>query len=78
MPGREFGWLRAAYSGRTVGTWLALDASPLIAVRVLHSSPAQVSALSAAGLASDPPIGPVQRPGDPVAPKSPGVTRPVS
>ncbi|MEU4095740.1 MFS transporter [Streptomyces sp. NPDC026673] len=49
--GREFGWLWAAYAASTMGTWFALDAFPLIAVRVLHSSPAQVSLLSAAGLA---------------------------
>ncbi|MYX33774.1 MFS transporter [Streptomyces sp. SID8377] len=33
------------------GTWFALDAFPLIAIRLLDSSPAQVSLLSAAGLA---------------------------
>ncbi|WP_329131201.1 MFS transporter [Streptomyces sp. NBC_01476] len=50
--GREFGWLWAAFAASTAGTWLALDAFPLIAVLVLHSSAAQVSALSAAGLAA--------------------------
>jgi MFS family permease len=49
--GREFGWLWGAYGASTVGTWLALDAFPLIAILVLHSSTAQVSALSAVGLA---------------------------
>ncbi|AHH94503.1 MFS transporter [Kutzneria albida] len=49
--GRDFGWLWAAYAASAVGTWLALDAFPLIAILVLHSSPAQVSLLSAAGLA---------------------------
>jgi MFS family permease len=49
--GREFGWLWAAYAASTVGTWLAFDAFPLIAILVLHSSTAQVSVLSAAGLA---------------------------
>lgn len=49
--GRDFGWLWGAYAVSTVGTWLALDAFPLIAVLVLHSSEAQVSALAAASLA---------------------------
>ncbi|MEV6796202.1 MFS transporter [Streptomyces sp. NPDC051320] len=49
--GRDFGWLWAAFAASTVGTWLALDALPLIAVLVLHSSAMQVSVLSAAGLA---------------------------
>jgi MFS family permease len=49
--GRDFRWLWAAYATSTVGTWLALDAFPLIAVLVLHSTTAQVSFLSAAGLA---------------------------
>ena len=49
--GRQFGWLWAAYSVSTLGTWLAFDAFPLIAVLVLHAGPAQVSALAAAGLA---------------------------
>jgi MFS family permease len=34
-----------------LGTWLAFDAFPLIAVLVLHSGPVAVSALAAAGLA---------------------------
>jgi MFS family permease len=50
-PGRQFGWLWAAYGVSTIGTWLAFDAFPLIAIRVLHSGPAAVSALAAAGLA---------------------------
>jgi MFS family permease len=49
--GRQFGWLWAAYSVSTVGTWLAFDAFPLIAILVLHAGPAEVSALAAAGLA---------------------------
>lgn len=49
--GREFGCLWAAYAASTVGTWLALDSFPLIAILVLHSGPMQVSLLSAAGLA---------------------------
>jgi len=49
--GREFGWLWTAYAVSTLGTWLAFDAFPLIAVLVLHAGPAEVSALAAAGLA---------------------------
>ncbi|MFG2300367.1 MFS transporter [Actinacidiphila glaucinigra] len=49
--GREFGWLWTAYATSMAGTWFALDAFPLIAIRLLDSSPAQVSLLSAAGLA---------------------------
>ena len=41
----------AAYAVSTAGTWLALDAFPLIAVLVLHAGPAEVSLLAAAGLA---------------------------
>jgi MFS family permease len=50
-PGRQFGWLWGAYAVSTFGTWLAFDAFPLIAILVLHSGPAQVSLLAAAGLA---------------------------
>ncbi|GAA2094755.1 MFS transporter [Streptomyces albiaxialis] len=49
--GRGFGWLWAAYAVSTLGTYLALDAFPLIAVLVLDAGPAQVSLLAAAGLA---------------------------
>lgn len=49
--GRRFGWLWAAYTVSTLGTWLAFDAFPLIAILVLHAGPGQVSALAAAGLA---------------------------
>jgi MFS family permease len=49
--GRRFGWLWAAYTVSALGTWLAFDAFPLIAVLVLHAGSAQVSALAAAGLA---------------------------
>ncbi|MFK0174767.1 MFS transporter [Streptomyces xanthochromogenes] len=49
--GRQFGWLWAAYGVSTVGTMLAFDAFPLIAILVLHAGPAAVSALAAAGLA---------------------------
>jgi MFS family permease len=49
--GRRFGWLWAAYAVSTMGTWLAFDAFPLIAILVLDAGPAEVSALAAAGLA---------------------------
>ncbi|MFG2057572.1 MFS transporter [Micromonospora sp. NPDC048930] len=49
--GRRFGWLWAAYTVSTVGSWLAFDAFPLIAVVVLHAGPTEVSVLAAAGLA---------------------------
>jgi Major Facilitator Superfamily len=50
--GRQFGWLWRAYAVSTLGTWLAFGAFPLIAIRVLHCGPGEVSALAAAGLAA--------------------------
>lgn len=50
VVGGDFGRLWAAYAASTVGTWFAFDAFPLVAILVLHSSPAEVSLLSAAGL----------------------------
>lgn len=47
--GRQFGWLWAAYAVSAYGSGLALGALPLIAVLVLHASPAHVSALAAVG-----------------------------
>src|SRR4051812_46006815 len=47
--GRQFGWLWAAYAVSAYGSGLGFGALPLIAVLVLDSSPAQVSALSAVG-----------------------------
>lgn len=47
--GRQFGWLWAAFSVSTFGTWLAFDAFALIAIIVLHSGPTAVSGLAAAG-----------------------------
>jgi MFS family permease len=47
--GREFGWLWAAYAVSAYGSGLGFGAFPLIAVLVLHSSAAEVSALSAVG-----------------------------
>jgi MFS family permease len=49
--GRQFGWLWAAYAVSTLGTWLAFDAFPLIAILVLHVGSTEVSVLAAAGLA---------------------------
>ncbi|MFF7356621.1 MFS transporter [Streptomyces filipinensis] len=49
--GRQFGWLWAAYSVSTLGTWLAFDAFALIAVLVLHAGSAQVALLAATGTA---------------------------
>ncbi|MEU4564772.1 MFS transporter [Actinoplanes sp. NPDC023936] len=49
--GRGFGWLWAAYAVSTLGTWLAFDAFPLIAILALDAGPARVSLLAAAGLA---------------------------
>lgn len=46
---RDFRWLWGAYAVSAVGTWLAFDAFPLIAVLVLHAHPAQVSLLAAVG-----------------------------
>lgn len=49
--GRQFDLLWAAYAVSTIGTWLAFDAFPLIAILVLHAGPTEVSMLAAAGLA---------------------------
>jgi MFS family permease len=49
--GRRFGWLWGAYAVSTFGTFLAFNAFPLIAIRVLHTGPTGVSVLAAAGLA---------------------------
>ncbi len=50
--GRQFGWLYTAYAVSAYGSWLGFGAFPLIAIRVLHAGPAEVSALAAAGLAA--------------------------
>jgi MFS family permease len=47
--GLQFGWLWTAYAVSAYGSGLGFGAFPLIAVLVLHASPAQVSALSAVG-----------------------------
>ena len=50
--GRRFGWLWAAYAVSAYGSGLGFGALPLIAVLVVHASPAQVSALAAVGPAA--------------------------
>ncbi|MFE3202045.1 MFS transporter [Embleya sp. NPDC059237] len=47
--GRGFGWLWGAYAVSAYGTAFGFGAFPLIAVLVLHSGPAQVAVLAAAG-----------------------------
>lgn len=47
--GRRFGWLWTSYAVSTLGTWLAFDAFPLIAILVLHAGTTAVSALAAVG-----------------------------
>jgi MFS family permease len=47
--GRQFGWLWTAYAVSAYGSGLGFGAFPLIAVLVLHASPAEVSGLSAVG-----------------------------
>ncbi len=49
--GRQFGWLWAAYTVSTFGTWVAFDALAVIAILVLHAGPTAVSVLAAVGLA---------------------------
>jgi MFS family permease len=48
---KRFRWLWTAFAVSTLGSWLAFDAFPLIAILVLHARPAEVSLLAAAGLA---------------------------
>jgi MFS family permease len=50
--GQDFGWLWSASTVSSLGSSFALGAFSLIAVRVLHASAAQVSALPAAGIAA--------------------------
>ncbi|TGA95491.1 MFS transporter [Streptomyces palmae] len=47
--GRRFGWLWASYAVSAYGSGLGFGALPLLAVLVVHASPAEVSALSAVG-----------------------------
>ncbi|HEV2375612.1 MAG TPA: MFS transporter [Streptosporangiaceae bacterium] len=48
--GRDFGWLWAAYAVSAYGSGLGFGAFGIIAISVLHASPAGVSALPAASL----------------------------
>ncbi len=50
--GRQFGWLWAAFAVSAYGTGFGFGAFAVIAIRVLHTGAAEVSALSAAGLAA--------------------------
>jgi MFS family permease len=50
--GRDFGWLWAAFSVSALGTWLAFDAFPLVAILALHARPIEVSLLASVGLAA--------------------------
>jgi MFS family permease len=49
--GRRFGWLWAAYGVSTLGTWLAFDAFPLVAILALHVGATEVAVLAGTGLA---------------------------
>ncbi len=48
----QFRWLWGAFAVSTVGTWVAFDAFPIVAILALHAQPFQVSLLAAAGLAA--------------------------
>ncbi|MCX5388681.1 MFS transporter [Streptomyces sp. NBC_00094] len=50
-PGRDFGWLWAAYGASALGTGLAFGAFPLLAITVLHEGAAEVAALASLGAA---------------------------
>lgn len=50
--GRQFARMWTAYAISSFGTSLAFGAFPIIAILVLHSDPAEVSALAAVGLAA--------------------------
>ncbi|MFE1903890.1 MFS transporter [Streptomyces gardneri] len=50
-PGRDFGWLWAAYAASALGTGLAFSAFPLLAITVLHKGAAEVASLAATGAA---------------------------
>lgn len=50
--GRQFGWLWAAYAVSTYGTGLGFGAMSIIAIRVLHAGPGEVSLLASVGLAA--------------------------
>ena len=46
----QFRWLWGAFAVSTFGTWLAFDSFPIVAVLALHTRPAEVSLLAAAGV----------------------------
>ena len=48
----EFRWLWGAFAISTLGTWLAFDAFPIVAILALHARPVEVSLLAAAGVAA--------------------------
>jgi MFS family permease len=48
--GPKFRWLWGAFAVSTLGTWLAFDAFPMIAVLALHAKPIEVSLLATVGL----------------------------
>ena len=50
--GRPFGWLWAAYAVSSYGTGFGFGAMSIIAIRVLHAGPGQVSLLTSIGLAA--------------------------
>ncbi len=50
--GREFGWLWAAYGVSSYGTGFGFGAMTIIAIRVVHSGPGEVSLLTSIGLAA--------------------------
>lgn len=50
--GRQFGWLWAAYAVSTYGTGVGFGAMAIIAIRVLHAGPGEVSLLASVGLAA--------------------------
>lgn len=50
--GRPFRWLWAAYAISTYGTGFGFGAMSIIAIRVLHAGPGQVSLLTSVGLAA--------------------------
>lgn len=46
----QFRWLWGAFAVSTLGTWLAFDALPIVAILAVHARPFQVSLLAAAGV----------------------------
>ena len=50
--GRQFRWLWAAYAVSTYGTAFGFGATSIIAIRVLHAGPGEISLLSSVGLAA--------------------------